>query len=87
MKNYTDAYSVFNLGTGQGSSVLEAINSFEKVAGVKLNYKIGPRRAGDVVQIYANCDKATKILGWKTERDLDNCMLTSWIWEKHLAGK
>lgn len=87
MKKYTDAYSVFNLGTGQGSSVLEAIHSFEKVTGVKVNYKIGPRRAGDIAQIYANCDKATKELGWKTERDLDNCMLTSWIWEKHLAGK
>jgi UDP-glucose 4-epimerase len=86
-KKYTEAYSVFNLGTGQGNSVLEVIQSFEKVTGVKVNYKIGPRRGGDVIQIYANCDKATKVLGWKTERDLDNCMQTAWAWEKHLAQK
>jgi len=87
LKKYTEAYSVFNLGTGQGNSVLEVINSFEKVTGEKVNYEIGPRRGGDVIQIYANCDKATNILGWKTERNLDNCMLTGWAWEKHLAGK
>jgi UDP-glucose 4-epimerase len=87
LKKYTEAYSVFNLGTGQGKSVLEVINSFEKVTGEKVNYEIGPRRGGDVIQIYANCDKATNILGWKTERNLDNCMLTGWAWEKHLAGK
>ncbi len=86
-KKYTEAYSVFNLGTGQGNSVLEVIQSFEKVTGVKVNYKIGPRRGGDVIQIYANCDKATNVLGWKTERDLDNCMQTAWAWEKHLAQK
>ena len=86
-KKYTEAYSVFNLGTGQGNSVLEVIQSFEKVTEVKVNYKIGPRRGGDVIQIYANCDKATNVLGWKTERDLDNCMQTAWAWEKHLAQK
>lgn len=86
-KKYTESYSVFNLGTGNGNSVLEVIQSFEKVTGVKVNYKIGPRRAGDVVQIYANCDKATNVLGWKTELDLDSCMQTAWAWEKQLAGK
>jgi UDP-glucose 4-epimerase len=86
-KKYTEAYSVFNLGTGKGNSVLEVIQSFEKVSGEKVNYKIGPRRGGDVIQIYANCDKATNVLGWKTERDLDNCMQTAWAWEKHLAQK
>lgn len=86
-KKYTEAYSVFNLGTGKGNSVLEVIQSFEKVTGEKVNYKIGPRRGGDVIQIYANCDKATNVLGWKTERDLDNCMQTAWAWEKHLANK
>ena len=86
-KKYTEAYSVFNLGTGKGNSVLEVIQSFEKVSGEKVNYKIGPRRGGDVIQIYANCDKATNVLGWKTERDLDNCMQTAWAWEKHLATK
>jgi len=86
-KKYKDAYSVFNLGTGQGNSVLEVLQSFEKVTGEKVNYKIGPRRGGDVIQIYANCHKATQVLGWKTERDLDNCMQTAWAWEKHLANK
>jgi UDP-glucose 4-epimerase len=86
-KKYIEAYSVFNLGTGKGNSVLEVIQSFEKVSGEKVNYKIGPRRGGDVIQIYANCDKATNVLGWKTERDLDNCMQTAWAWEKHLAQK
>ncbi|MES2379452.1 MAG: UDP-glucose 4-epimerase GalE [Bacteroidota bacterium] len=86
-KKYTESYNVFNLGTGNGNSVLEVIQSFEKVTGEKVNYKIGPRRAGDVVQIYANCDKAANVLGWKTEHDLDSCMQTAWAWEKHLASK
>jgi len=83
-KKYKESFSIFNLGTGKGNSVLEVIQTFEKVNSVKLNYKIGPRRIGDVVQIYASCNKALKELGWKTERDLENCMVTSWAWEKHL---
>ncbi len=83
-KKYSEAFSVFNLGTGEGNSVLEVIQSFEKVSGLKLAYKIGPRRAGDVVQIYASCDKALRDLGWKTERDLEACMRSSWKWEQHL---
>ena len=79
------SYDVFNIGTGNGNSVLEVIQSFEKVSGQKLNYAIGPRRPGDVVQIFAACDKAQKQLNWKAERDLDNAMLTSWKWEQHLA--
>ena len=86
-KKYTEAFSVFNLGTGNGNSVLEVIQSFEKETGIKLNYKIGPRRAGDVVQVYASCEKALNVLGWKTERDLANCMTTAWAWEKALAAK
>ncbi len=86
-KKYTEAFSVFNLGTGNGNSVLEVIQSFEKETGVKLNYKIGPRRTGDVVQVYASCEKALNVLGWKTERDLANCMTTAWAWEKALAAK
>lgn len=86
-KKYTEDFSVFNLGTGQGNSVLEVIQSFEKETGVQLNYKIGPRRPGDVVQVYASCEKASKVLGWKTQRDLANCMTTAWAWEKALANK
>jgi UDP-glucose 4-epimerase len=83
-KKYTSAFSVFNLGTGKGSSVLEVIQTFERVTQVKLNYKIGPRRGGDITQIYAGCEKAKKELGWKTERNLENCMKTAWDWEKKL---
>jgi len=72
---------VFNLGTGNGVTVLEAIQSFEKVSGQKLNYKLGPRRTGDVVSIYANNNKAVTKLGWQINRDLDTMMSTAWAWE------
>ena len=75
---------IFNLGTGNGVTVLEAIKSFEKVSGVKLNYEIGPRRPGDIVSIYANNDKAKKLLGWHPKYSLDEMMSTAWKWEKHL---
>lgn len=76
---------VFNLGTGNGITVLEAIKAFEKVSGVKLNYEIGPRRAGDIVAIYANNDKAVNELGWNCKYGLDEMMLTAWQWEQSLA--
>jgi UDP-glucose 4-epimerase len=75
---------VFNLGTGNGISVLEAIHAFEKVSGVKLNYVIGPRRPGDVIAIYANKDKAEKELGWIPEYSLEDIMRTAWLWEQKL---
>ncbi|MES2622338.1 MAG: UDP-glucose 4-epimerase GalE [Bacteroidota bacterium] len=78
---------VFNLGTGNGVTVLEAIQSFEKVAGKKLNYKMGARREGDVVSIYANNNKARTLLGWEIKRDLDTMMRTAWTWEQSVAGK
>ncbi|MBA3899085.1 MAG: UDP-glucose 4-epimerase GalE [Bacteroidetes bacterium] len=76
---------VFNLGTGNGTSVLEAIKSFEKVSGKDLNYKIVDRRPGDIEQIYADTSFANDELGWKAERDIDNMMLTAWNWELALA--
>lgn len=76
--------SVFNLGTGNGVSVLEAIHSFEKVSGQKLNYEIGPRRAGDVITIYANNDLAKNELNWHTKYNLDDMMLSAWKWQLHL---
>lgn len=82
--NNTSDLEVFNLGTGNGVTVLEAIKSFEKVSGVKLNYEIGPRRVGDIVAIYANNDKAKNLLGWTPERSLDEMMSTAWKWEKRL---
>jgi UDP-glucose 4-epimerase len=75
---------VFNLGTGNGVTVLEAIRSFEKVSGVKLNYEIGPRRPGDVIAIYANNDLARTKLGWNPEFSLDEMMSTAWEWEQKL---
>ncbi len=75
---------VFNLGSGNGVSVLEAINAFEKVSGVKLNYVVGPRRPGDVIAIYANNDYARKTLGWELKYSLDEMMATAWKWEQRL---
>ncbi|HOY42885.1 MAG TPA: GDP-mannose 4,6-dehydratase, partial [Chitinophagales bacterium] len=72
---------VFNLGTGMGVSVLEVIEAFEKVSGQKLNYTIGPRRAGDVVAVYADNTKAEVRLGWKCQYSLEDAMLSAWNWE------
>jgi UDP-glucose 4-epimerase len=82
-KNTKNA-EVFNLGTGNGVTVLEAIKAFEKVSGVNLNYQIGPRRPGDVIAIYANNDLAKRQLGWTTEFDLEDMMSTAWKWEQKL---
>jgi UDP-glucose 4-epimerase len=79
-KNETNC-DVFNLGTGDGLTVLEIINEFEKTSGVKLNYEIGPRRPGDVIAIYANNDKAKKMLGWNPVFNLQDMMSTAWKWE------
>ncbi len=78
------ACDVFNLGTGNGVTVLEAIKAFEKVSGVQLNYEIGPRRAGDVVAIYANNEAAVKKLGWNIQYGIDEMMDTAWKWELRL---
>ncbi len=75
---------VFNLGTGNGVTVLEAIAAFEKVSGEKLNYEVAPRRPGDVVAIYANNDKAKEELGWSPEYNLEQMMSTAWKWEQKL---
>ncbi|HKO80996.1 MAG TPA: UDP-glucose 4-epimerase GalE, partial [Chitinophagaceae bacterium] len=77
---------VFNLGTGNGVTVLEAIQSFEKISGVKLNYEIGPRRPGDVIAIYANNNLAKTKLGWDPKFSLDEMMLTAWQWEQRLKA-
>jgi len=75
---------VFNLGTGNGVTVLEAIKAFEKVTGEKLNYVIGPRRPGDVIAIYANNDYARSQLGWETKFTLEDMLSTAWKWEQRL---
>jgi UDP-glucose 4-epimerase len=77
-------YEVFNLGTGNGVSVLEAIKSFERVSGIKLNYRIAGRRAGDIEKIWADPSFANKELGWKTLSSLDDAMRSAWEWEKYI---
>ena len=79
-------YETFNVGTGTGSTVLEVIQSFEKVSGQKLNYKIAPRREGDVIQAFADTTKANTELGWKAETNLDDALLSAWKWEKHIRN-
>ena len=74
---------VYNIGTGKGTSVLEAINTFENATGEKINWKYGDKREGDVVEVYADCTKVEKELGWKSEKSLENCMIDSWNWERH----
>jgi UDP-glucose 4-epimerase len=85
-KNKHD-YEVFNLGTGKGVSVLEAIKSFERVSGIKLKYKITGRRAGDIEKIWADPSLANNELGWKTMSSLDDAMKTAWEWEKTIRKK
>ncbi len=84
-KNKTN-FETFNVGTGTGSSVLEVINSFEKVAEQKLNYKIVSRRAGDIIAAYANTDKANNELGWKAKSSLDDALASAWKWEQKVRN-
>jgi len=74
-------YDVFNLGSGNGVSVLEAIAAFEKISNKKLNYTIGNRRAGDVIAVYSDSSKVQNALGWKCEHDINSMMKTAWEWE------
>ena len=86
-KNQKTNFEVFNVGTGKGSTVLEVIQSFEHVSGQKLNYKIGERRAGDVVKAYADTKKVNTELGWKAEYTLNDAMLSAWNWQKKISDK
>lgn len=83
-KKNKSGFEVFNLGTGIGSTVLEVIKSFEEVNNLKLNYKLVDRRAGDIVEAFADNNLAEKELGWKPETSLDECMRTAWEWQKTL---
>jgi UDP-glucose 4-epimerase len=76
------SYEVFNVGTGTGYSVLDIINAFEQVSGVKLNYEIVDRRPGDIDQVWADPGKANRVLGWKARHDLNDMLLSAWKWEK-----
>ena len=78
---------IFNVGTGKGVSVFELINTFEKCTGVKLNYKIVPRRAGDIEKVWGNVDKANRVLGWKAVHTLEDALSSAWNWQKKLRER
>ena len=76
-----------NIGTGKGTSVLEIISCFEEVSKCKLNWSFGPKREGDVVEIFANCDKASNLLGWKSKLSINDAVIDAWKWELFLSEK
>ncbi len=79
-----ERYECFNVGTGEGQSVLAVIKAFERVNGVTLNYEIAPRRPGDIEQIYADTTLANQALGWRAERSLEEMMRSAWQWQQNL---
>ena len=85
-KDNESAYEIFNLGTGEGYTVMEVIESFERSTGIKLEYELAERRPGDAEQIYAGTELADKKLGWRTKYSLDDMTRTAWAWEKQLRG-
>lgn len=82
-KNNKSAFEVFNIGTGKGTSVLEIIQTFEKVTGVDLNYKIVERRRGDVTAAYADTSLANSELGWKAEKSIEDALSSAWKWQQN----
>ena len=85
-KKNLENVEVFNLGTGKGSSVLAVIQAFEKVSQKKLPYKIVDRREGDVIEAYADTEKANIVLGWKTELSLEQALESAWKWEQKIRS-
>lgn len=81
-----EPFEVFNLGTGEGSTVLEVIQSFERATGASLQWSFAPRRAGDVIAAYADTERATKVLGWSAQKSLDEAMADAWRWQLALAS-
>lgn len=86
-KKQKENVEVFNIGTGTGLSVLELINAFEKATGVKLNYKIVGRRAGDIEKVWANPEKANNELGWKAEETIEDTLRSAWNWQLKLRER
>jgi len=79
-----DAIEYFNIGTGKGISVLEVLNTFEEVTGVKVNYSFAPRREGDIEKVWGNVDHANKVLGWKADTPLREVLASAWKWQLKL---
>ena len=80
----SDKLEVFNIGTGHGCTTKEIVDAFEKATGVKLNWTYAPRRAGDIEKVWANPEKANKVLGWKAETSLEDTLKSAWNWQKKL---
>ena len=80
----TEPIEYFNIGTGSGNSTLEIVETFEKATGVKVNWKYGPRREGDIEKIWGDCTRANKVLGWKAETPLDDVLRSAWKWQQKL---
>ena len=80
----TDAVEYFNVGTGKGNSTLEIVETFERATGVKVNWKYGPRRGGDIEKIWGDCTKANTVLGWKAESPLEDVLASAWKWQVKL---
>ncbi|WP_296142330.1 UDP-glucose 4-epimerase GalE [uncultured Flavobacterium sp.] len=85
-KKNPEKVETFNIGTGTGSTVLEVIKSFEKVSGQKLPYKLVDRREGDIMEAFADTEKANLVLGWKAQSTLDEAMDSAWRWEKKIRA-
>ncbi|RKR85333.1 UDP-glucose 4-epimerase [Mucilaginibacter gracilis] len=84
-EGYDKGYDMFNLGTGNGTSVLQIVKAFEQSTGEKLNFEIGPRRPGDVEKVWGDVTKSKKVLNWQAELGVDAMMSSAWNWEKYLA--
>jgi len=82
-----ERFEVFNIGTGDGYSVLDVINTFEKVNGLPVPHRIGERREGDVIQVWADTSRVNSVLGWKTQRGLEDMLRDAWRWQQRLAGQ
>ena len=82
----TERYEVFNIGTGKPVSVFELVRGFEEANGLKLNYKVAPRRAGDVTAVWADTTRANEVLGWHAERELHDTLRAAWAWERHVRN-
>jgi len=87
IKNAEHSFEVFNLGTGKGLSVMEIIKTFEKTTGQKVNYRILPRRPGDISTVYADTSLANRELGWKADTPLETTLMSAWKWEQHIRNK
>ena len=80
----TEPIEYFNIGTGKGNSTLEIVTTFEEATGVKLNWKYGPRREGDIEKIWGDCTKANKVMGWKADTPLADVLRSAWKWQEKL---